>query len=165
MLQQLTVMFCWFGLLQQRLPPPPGCWSFVGSGLASFCCVPDVESTMRKSGPASDPCGFKHSHLRINTSAIWAMLSLLSCITHVLERLAIIKVDVSGQVFGQQAVRRTFTSGCVISSRNYQFKLATTAATWALQLSFSLQRNAVGLTMSWVNEMCNISACRYSIKY
>ena len=44
-------------------------------------------------------------------------------------------VNHSGQFFGEEALRRTFASGCIIASRNYQFKIATTAATWALQLS------------------------------
>ena len=145
MLQQLMVVFCWFGLLQQRLPLPPGCWSFVGSGLTSFCCMPNVEWTMSRLSSASDPCGLKHSHgtmLPLDTSAIQAILAFMhnpcSC---------------NGECFwatflkgSTQDLRQR--SGCVIASRNYQFKLATTAATWALQLSFSLQRNAVGLTMS-----------------
>ncbi len=70
MLQQLMVVFCWFGLLQQRLPLPPGCWIFVGFGLANFCCVPDVEWTMSRFSSASDTCGQKHSVLHVDTSAI-----------------------------------------------------------------------------------------------
>ncbi len=77
MLQQLMVVFCWFGLLQQRLPL---CWSFVGSGLASFCCVPDVEWTMSRFSSSSDTCGYMLIHLLSEES-------LLSCIMHALREL------------------------------------------------------------------------------